>query len=148
MPDGSRTTGKHIREMAKSKSCTSMNREEVFNKIIEVLKSQGAKKIAVFGSYSRGEEQPDSNIDIIVEFSGRKSLLELVSIERELSEVLGIKVDLLTEKSISPYLLDVIMEEMKEFVDNYLVQDVLQDKFKQLDGMNIHLIKYLKNPIS
>jgi hypothetical protein len=41
-----------------------------------------------------------------VEFSERKSLPELVRIERELSEALGIKVDLLTEKSISPYLPD------------------------------------------
>jgi predicted nucleotidyltransferase len=48
-----------------------------------------------------------------VEFSERKSLLELVRIERELSEVLGIKVDLLTEKSISPYLIDTIKREMK-----------------------------------
>ena len=48
-----------------------------------------------------------------MEFSGRKSLLELVKIERELSEVLGIKVDLLTEKSISPYLIDTIKKEME-----------------------------------
>jgi len=85
-----------------------INREEIFEKIARILKDRGARKIAVFGSYVRGEEKPESDIDIIVEFSGRKSLLELVSIERELSEVLGIKVDLLTEKSISPYLIDTI----------------------------------------
>jgi len=56
----------------------------------------------VFCSYVRGEEKARSDIDILVEFSGRKSLLELVRIERELSEILRIKVDLLTEKSISP----------------------------------------------
>ena len=61
----------------------------------------------------RGEEKPGSDIDIIVEFSERKSLLEFVRIERELSEVLGIKVDLLTEKAISPYLIDPIREEME-----------------------------------
>jgi len=49
----------------------------------------------------------------MVEFSERKSLLELVRIERELSEILGIKVDLLTEKSISPYLIDSIRKEME-----------------------------------
>jgi len=57
-----------------------MNRKEIFEKIIQVLKSQGAKKIAVFGSYTRGEEKAKSDIDIIVEFSERKSLLELVKI--------------------------------------------------------------------
>jgi len=90
-----------------------INREEIFEKIARILKDRGARKIAVFGSYVRGEEKPESDIDIIVEFSGRKSLLELVRIERELSEVLGIKVDLLTEKSISPYLIDTIRREME-----------------------------------
>jgi predicted nucleotidyltransferase len=90
-----------------------MNREEIFEKIARLLKDRGVRKVAVFGSYVRGEEKPESDIDIIVEFSDRKSLLELVSIERELSEVLGIKVDLLTEKSISPYLIDTIKREMK-----------------------------------
>ncbi|MEA3432270.1 MAG: nucleotidyltransferase family protein [candidate division WOR-3 bacterium] len=90
-----------------------MDREEIFEKIARILKNQGARKIAVFGSCVRGEEEPGSDIDIIVEFAARKSLLELVRIERELSEVLGIKVDLLTEKSISPYLIDTIREEME-----------------------------------
>jgi len=90
-----------------------INRKEIFEKIARILKDRGARKIAVFGSYVRGEEKPESDIDIIVEFSGRKSLLELVRIERELSEVLGIKVDLLTEKSISPYLIDTIRREME-----------------------------------
>ncbi len=90
-----------------------MDREEMFAKITHLLKDQGARKVAVFGSYIRGEESQESDIDIIVEFSERKSLLELVRIERELSDVLGIKVDLLTEKSISPYLIDTIKREME-----------------------------------
>jgi predicted nucleotidyltransferase len=90
-----------------------MNREELFEKIANLLKGHGVRKVAVFGSYVRGEEKPESDIDIIVEFSERKSLLQLVKIERELSEELGIKVDLLTEKSISPYLIDTIKREMK-----------------------------------
>ena len=90
-----------------------LKKEEVFSKISHVLMKKGARKIAVFGSYARGEEKPRSDIDIIVEFSERKSLLELVRIERELSEILGIRVDLLTEKSISPYLIDSIKKEME-----------------------------------
>lgn len=90
-----------------------MNKQEIFEKIIKFLKNEGAKRISVFGSYVRGEEKRESDIDIIVEFSERKSLLELVRIERELSEFLGIKVDLLTEQSISPYLIDSIRKEME-----------------------------------
>ena len=90
-----------------------MNREEIFEKIARLLKDRGVRKIAVFGSYVRGEEKPESDIDIIVEFSDRKSLLELVRIERKIVvRNLGIKMDLLTEKSISPYLVDTIRAEM------------------------------------
>jgi hypothetical protein len=89
-----------------------MNKEDIFEKMTHILKNQGASKIAVFGSYVRGEEKPESDIDIIVEFSERKSLFDLVGIEQEVSDALGIKVDLLTEKSISPYLIDRIKKEM------------------------------------
>ena len=82
-----------------------------FKKVISFLVTHGAKKIGVFGSYARGEEDPESDLDILVEFSERKSLLEIVRIERELSDALGVKVDLLTEKAISPYLIDKIRTE-------------------------------------
>lgn len=90
-----------------------MNKEHLFKKIISLIKKHGVKKVAIFGSYARGEEKPKSDIDILVEFSERKSLLEHVKIERELSEAVGIKVDLLTEKAVSPYLIDRIRKEMK-----------------------------------
>ena len=94
-----------------------MNSEKVvsnviFKKITSLLVSYGAKKISVFGSYARGEANLKSDVDIIVEFSDRKSLLDFVRMELELSEVLGVKVDLLTEKAISPYLIDEIKKEM------------------------------------
>lgn len=89
-----------------------MIKEEIFNRIVRMLKKEGVKKIGVFGSYVRGEESPDSDIDVLVEFSDRKSLLDIIGIEQELSDTLDIKVDLLTEKSISPYLIDRIKREM------------------------------------
>lgn len=90
----------------------SHNRE-LFEKISLFLKKEGAKKVAIFGSYARGEERPESDIDVLVEFSETKGLLTLVRIERELSEFLGVKVDLLTEESISPYLIEGIKKEAK-----------------------------------
>ncbi|MCO5381533.1 MAG: nucleotidyltransferase family protein [Methanosarcina barkeri] len=85
----------------------------MFEKITSFLKKEGATTISVFGSYARGEEKAESDIDILVEFSNTKSLLTLVRIERELSDFLGVKVDLLTEASISPYLIDGIKNEAK-----------------------------------
>jgi len=73
--------------------------------------------LGVFGSYARGDHTSDSDIDLLVRLSKRKSLLDLVRIERELSERLGRKVDLLTENSISPYLRDTIQKELRVIYD-------------------------------
>lgn len=88
------------------------NNLSLFEEIILTLKKYKPKKISIFGSYAKGEQNPKSDIDIIVAFAERKTLLDIVGMEQELSEKLGIKVDLLTEKSISPYLIDKIKKEM------------------------------------
>lgn len=56
-------------------------REELFRKISSFLKKHGAAKVSVFGSYVRGDERPESDIDVLIEFAGRKSLLTLVNLE-------------------------------------------------------------------
>lgn len=81
--------------------------------IINFMSSHGVSQIAVFGSYARGEARPDSDLDLLVSFSEQKSLLGVIRLERELSELLGIKIDLLTEQAISPYLIDRIRKELK-----------------------------------
>ena len=84
---------------------------KIRTKIKERLESEHAKSIAIFGSYCKGKETPESDIDILVEFSKPKSLFDIARIERELSEDIGIKVDLVTEKSLSPYLKDRVNRE-------------------------------------
>ena len=66
---------------------------------ISSFKLTVTKKIEIFGAYARGEQKETSDLDVIVEFEKRKSLLELVGIEQELEDNLGIKIDLHTEKS-------------------------------------------------
>jgi uncharacterized protein len=90
-----------------------MAAEDIRSKTIGYLTRNGASRISLFGSFVKGSAGPESDLDIIVEFSDRKSLLELVRLERELSDQLGIKVDLLTEGSISPHLVDRIKGEME-----------------------------------
>jgi predicted nucleotidyltransferase len=74
------------------------------NALIELCRQNDVAKLEPFGSSARGEAHEDSDIDLLVEFSKRKSLLAVVSLERKMSAVLGRKVDLLTEAAISPYL--------------------------------------------
>jgi len=71
------------------------------------------KKISIFGSYVRGEATSESDLDIIVEFDKSVSLLDIVGFELDLSEQLGIKVELLTEKAISPYIIKDVLAEAK-----------------------------------
>jgi len=88
-----------------------MDRKQKLKFIVEILEKEGAKSAFIFGSFARGEETDKSDIDIIVEFKQTKSLLDLVRIEREITEKIGIKADLQTEKSISPYIAKYIENE-------------------------------------
>jgi uncharacterized protein len=83
------------------------------HKLIDVCRQNDVVKVGIFGSMVRGEANEDSDIDLIVEFSRRKSLLALVALERQLARELGRKVDLLTEAALSPYLHDRIMSELQ-----------------------------------
>jgi len=69
------------------------------------------KSIAVFGSYVRGEQTPESDIDIIVEFQEPVGFL-FIHLADFLEEILGIKVDLLTPEAIKPNRRKYIMEEL------------------------------------
>jgi predicted nucleotidyltransferase len=79
--------------------------------LIEVLKRHDVKKAALFGSVVRGEATEESDIDLLVEFEGRKSLLDLAGLQLELQETLRKKVDVLTYKSLHPLLKERILGE-------------------------------------
>lgn len=73
---------------------------EVTNIIISMLQEYNPVKIGIFGSYARNENLQSSDIDILVKFKSTLSLLQLVHVERKISQKLGIKVDLVTEGAI------------------------------------------------
>lgn len=83
------------------------------NRLIEICRRNDVARLAVFGSVARGEFTDESDVDLLVEFSKRKSLLALVALERQLSAAIGRKVDLLTEAAISPYLRDRIKRDQR-----------------------------------
>lgn len=86
--------------------------EKIKPKILKILKKYNVARAGIFGSYARGEEKKDSDLDILIEVNGRKfSLIDLISLEMELKKAIKKKIDLLTYKGISPYLRDSIIKE-------------------------------------
>jgi predicted nucleotidyltransferase len=73
-----------------------MVRSEIKNIILSHLKEFDPIKVGIFGSFARGDNKKGSDIDILVEFKESPSLLTLIKLENDLSEILGVKVDLVT----------------------------------------------------
>jgi hypothetical protein len=67
--------------------------------------------LAVFGSYVRGEQKRGSDLDLLAEFAGSVSLLDLVGAEQYLSRILNVKVDLIPREDVRPELKAGIMKE-------------------------------------
>lgn len=83
--------------------------------ILHHLKPLHPFRVGVFGSYARGENREDSDLDILVslDYSLKPSLLDLIGIEQQLTDVLGIRVDLVTEKSLHPYIKPYVEKDLK-----------------------------------
>ena len=84
--------------------------------LLEILKKHEVKKASLFGSIVREEMTIDSDIDLIIEFKGDKSLLDLAALQIELEETLRLKVDILTYNSIHPLLKNQILAEQVEIL--------------------------------
>lgn len=88
-----------------------MNKKDIIDKILPVLKKHRIKKAGLFGSYSRQSCSDRSDIDILVELGGGLSLLDFIKIKLELEDLLHKKVDLVEYDSIKPGLKDSILQE-------------------------------------
>ncbi|KYC44439.1 MAG: Nucleotidyltransferase domain protein [Candidatus Methanofastidiosum methylothiophilum] len=88
-------------------------------KAVPVLKKHGIKKAAIFGSFVRGEDNKNSDIDFLVEFIDRdnKTLLDLIGLELDLEEIFNRKVDVITYNSIHPLLKEYILREQEVFYE-------------------------------
>ena len=82
--------------------------------IIRLSAHHGATNIRVFGSVAKGEEGKESDIDILVDLEKGRSLLDLSGLLIDLQQLLGRKVDVVTEKGLHWYIRDKILKEARE----------------------------------
>lgn len=70
------------------------------------------ESLGVFGSYLRHEQRPDSDLDLLVTFQEPPSLLRFIELENYLSEILGVKVDLVMKDALKPRIGERILNEV------------------------------------
>lgn len=96
-----------------------MARTHSLEKILEILRQQipmlterySVETLEIFGSYVRSEQKKDSDLDVLVTFKEDPSLLTYIAIENYLSDLLGIKVDLVMKDSLKPKIGQQILRE-------------------------------------
>lgn len=83
-----------------------MNLNELFTNqrtdILRLAAQYGARNVRIFGSVARGEARPDSDVDVLVDLEPGRSLFDLGGLLMELQDLLGCRVDVVTEQGLRP----------------------------------------------
>ena len=78
--------------------------KEKTKEILQIAHKHGARNVRVFGSGAKGKVQPGSDVDLLVEMEPGRSLLDMIAIKQDIEDLLGRKVDVVTEAAVSPYI--------------------------------------------
>jgi uncharacterized protein len=81
------------------------------SEIVRLAAEHGAHNVRVFGSVARGEARPESDVDILVTMEKGRSLLDLIGFWQDVEDLLGRKVDVISEGGVNPYLRERILGE-------------------------------------
>lgn len=90
--------------------------EQIKKKALPILRAAGVTRSSIFGSYVRGDNRKDSDIDILVDFPKSKGLFEFVGLQQKLEEVLGKKVDLGEYSSLKPRIKDSVLSQQVRII--------------------------------
>jgi predicted nucleotidyltransferase len=77
----------------------------------ELAEKYHVRSLEVFGSYVRGEQTAESDLDVLVTFDKAPDLFQFIEMENRLSDVLGVKVDLVMKRALKPRLAQRILHE-------------------------------------
>lgn len=81
------------------------------DEILALAGRHGATNVRIFGSVARGEAKPGSDIDFLVDFEAGRNPLDHVGLKQDLEELLGVRVDVLTEGGLHPQLRESVFGE-------------------------------------
>lgn len=81
--------------------------------LIALADRHKAENVRVFGSVARGEENENSDVDILVHFRQGASLFDLMDLKEDAEALLGLQVDILSDRGLSPYLANRILTEAR-----------------------------------
>lgn len=90
--------------------------DKIKKAILPTLKKYDVVRASIFGSLVRGEDTPASDIDLLIQFKGRKSLLDLVSLELALKDQLNRDVDVLTYNSLNHLIRERVLKEQLQIL--------------------------------
>ena len=79
--------------------------------ILRTAAKHGARNLRVFGSVARGEARPDSDLDILVDMEPGRSLLDMGGLLMDLQDILGCRVDVVTEKGLRERIREKVLRE-------------------------------------
>jgi uncharacterized protein len=79
--------------------------------ILRIAAQYGAYNVRVFGSVARGEAKPDSDVDFLIEFEPKRTLLDQIALMQSLEELLGRKVDLTEPETLHECIKERVLEE-------------------------------------
>ena len=102
--------------------------EELLSLLPYLRERYGVKELGVFGSYLRGEQKQDSDLDLLVDFEKDISLWDVMELEEYLSERLGVRVDLIIKSSLRfrPHTAEKILKSYVPVVENW--KDIIRQK--------------------
>ncbi len=79
--------------------------------ILEIARKHGARNVRIFGSVARGDAGPESDVDILVELEPGRGLLDHAALMLDLSDLLGCKVDVVSDRALHWYIRDRVLAE-------------------------------------
>ena len=81
------------------------------NQILQIAAQYGVRNVRIFGSVARGEAGPQSDVDLLVDFEPGRSLLDHVALIQDLEDLLGRKVQVVTEEALHWYIRDRVIQQ-------------------------------------